>query len=276
MKKINVSIIYVYYNTPREILDSIESLKEAAKGLMYEVIVLNNNSPKPPPSGLYKNKLINVLENSKNVGFGAGANKAVRSAKGEYLFVLNPDTICNKNSIKLLFDRAKNDKKIGVLGPQQIDKNGKILHSIGSMPKLPDALFALSFLNKIWPGNPYSNKYWAKGVNRNAEQETETVGGACMLFPKKIFDKVGGFDERFFMYFEEADICWRIKTAGYKILYYPEAKIIHLIGGSTSNKKWIRKTFEESRFKFFQKYYGTPIALISELFFRISSTFSPL
>lgn len=271
MKKLDVSIIYVYYNTPREILDSFKSLTVAAADLKYEVIILDNNSPKPLPSMLYKNKLIKVLENSKNVGYGAGANKAAEEAKGEYLFVLNPDTICKENSIKLLLDRAKKDKKVGVMGPQQIDKNGKILHSIGSMPKLPDALFALSFLNKVWPENHYSKKYWAKKLDRTIEQETDTVGGACMFFPKKVFEKVGGFDERFFMYFEEADICWRIKKLGYKILYYPKAKIIHLVAKSNSNKKRIRKNFEESRYKFFKKYYPRSLALCAELFLKLSS-----
>lgn len=218
-----------------------------------------------------KNKSFLIIENVENVGYGKAINQATKFAKGKYLLVLNPDTVCLKDSIYLMAERMKQDKEIGVIGPQQIDKKGNTLHSIGSMPRLPDALFALSFINRLWPNNPYSKKYWAKNVDRNKEQETETVGGAAMMFRKEIFDKVGGFDERFFMYFEEADICLRIKKHGYKILYYPQAKIIHLVGKSASNKKRIRKTFEASRFKFFQKYYGTPLALPSEFFLRISS-----
>jgi len=271
MKKNALSIILVYYNTPVEIIDCIKSIPEAAEDLSYEIIIVNNNSPKPLPANLKRSKRLSIIENDNNYGYGRAINQAVKIAKGEFLLVLNPDTICTKDSIKSMVERIKQDRKIGVLGPQQIDKKEKIIHSIGSMPKLPDALFALSFIDNIWPQNPYSKKFWARDVDRNKEQETETVGGACMLFRKKIFEKIEGFDERFFMYFEEADICLRIKKLGYKILYYPQAKIRHLIGKSNTNRRWVKKTFEESRYKFFKKYYGLPIASSAELFLRIVS-----
>lgn len=265
-----VTIINVYYNTPKEIVDCVKSIPGAVPGIKYEIIVVNNSSPKPVPSTLRKIKEIKIIDNDENLGYGKAINQAAKIAKGEYLLILNPDTICTENSIKLMIEKIKTDKKIGVLGPQQITKSGKILDSTGGIPRLPDALFVFSFINKLWPSNPYSKKYWGVEMDRNKEQITETVGGACMLFPKKIFDKVGGFDERFFMYFEETDICMRIHKLGYKVLYYPAAKIIHLVGKSTSDKKWIRKTFEDSRYKFLQKYYGTPIALVSEFFLRLS------
>ncbi len=267
----SISIVYVYYNTLGEIAFSIRSIENAIDKLFYEIIIVNNNSPKPLPSFIKRDGSIKIIENIENYGYGKAVNQAAKIAKGEFLLVLNPDTICREGAIKLMVQRIKEDKQIGVLGPQQVDKRGRILHSIGSMPKLPDALFALSFINKLWPNNPYSKRYWAREVNRNKEQETETVGGAAMMFRKDVFDSVGGFDERFFMYFEEADICLRVRRLGYKVLYYPQAKIIHLVGKSTSDKKWIRKTFEDSRYKFFKKYYGTPIALVSEFFLRITS-----
>ncbi len=263
----SISIIYVYYNTPHEILDSINSLRSAASN--YEVIIVNNKSTRPLPEEIKKKKHLKIIDNIENVGFGKAANQAVKLARGTYVMILNPDTVCYTKSIDLMVARMQLDKTIGVLGPQQVNKQGEILHSIGSMPMLPDAIFVFSFLRKIWPKNPYKEKFWAKGIDRTKEQETETIGGACMLFPKKIFDAVGGFDERFFMYFEEADICLRIKKLGYKIFYYPKAKIMHLVGKSTSDKDWIKKTFEKSRYEFFKKYYPFPTALLSELFLRL-------
>lgn len=267
----DISIVYVYYNTPREIEESIGSIKSAAENIKYEIIIVDNKSPKPLPLSLRRNRKIKFINNDENLGYGKAVNQAAKIATGKYILVLNPDTICLSGSIKLMVERIKKDKEIGVLGPQQIDKNGRILHNIGSMPRLPDALFALSFINKVWPNNPYSRKYWARDTDRNREQETETIGGAAMMFRKEVFDSVGGFDERFFMYFEEADICLRIKKLGYKLLYYPKAKIIHLVGKSSSDKKWIKRTFEASRYKFFQKHYGAPAALASEVFLRINS-----
>lgn len=265
-----VSIICIYYNTPREIVDCVKSIPDATKGLSYEIIIYNNNSPTPLPESVKKIGNVKVIESEKNLGYGKAINRAAKIAKGEFLLILNPDTICTQNSIKKMVDRTEKGKKIGVLGPQQIDKKGEVLNSTAGILRLPDAFFVFSPLNKLWPTNLYSKRYFGIGIDKNKEQETETVGGACMLFPKKVFDKVRGFDERFFMYFEETDICLRIKKAGYKILYYPESKIIHLVGKSTSDKKWIKKTFEESRYKFFKKYYGNPVALVSEFFLRLS------
>lgn len=264
-----ISIIIVYYNTPKEIINCVKSIPDAVSSTYYEIIIVNNASPKPLPSSIKHTGRMKIIESVENLGYGKAINKAAKESSGEYLLILNPDTVCTKNSIKLMLDRIKKDKKIGVLGPQQIDKKGKILNSTGGIPRLPDALFVFSFINKIWRNNPYSKKYWGRQMDRTIEQETETVGGACMLFPKKLFDKLNGFDERFFMYFEEADICLRLRNKGYKILYYPKAKVIHLVGKSTSNKEWIRKTFEESRYKFFKKYYPQPIAFISEHLLRL-------
>ena len=154
-----------------------------------------------------------------------------------------------------MVEKMNSDKKIGVLGPQLIDAHGKVLHSISSMPNLPDILFALSYINKIWPNNSYSRKYWALGIDRNREFESETVGGAVMLIRKNVFKKIEGFDERFFLYFEEADLCKRVTKAEYRVLYYPKAKVVHLVGKSTKDKKFIKQNYEKSRFLFLKKYY---------------------
>ena len=274
--KPKLSIIYIYYNTPKEIAESISSLKTAIKNFSFEILIVDNASPKKLPQEITQNKKITVFQNTENLGFGKAVNQAAKKALGEYLLVLNPDTLCTKNSISSMIKRMEKDKKIGALGPQLQKQNGDILHSIGSVPKLPDSLLVFSFLNKLFPSNPYSKKYWAKDVDRNLEQETETIGGACMLFRKDVFLKVGGFDERFFMYFEEVDICLRIKSIGYKIMYFPKSVVIHFVGKSTTNKKWIQKTFEESRYKFFKKKYGAPIAFLTEAFLRFSSTLAQI
>lgn len=266
-----LSIIYVYYNTPVEIINSQTSLKNATKNISFEIIIVDNASPKSLPQEILQNKKIHIISNTENLGFGKAVNQAAKGALGKYLLVINPDTVCMESSIKNMVEKMENDTKIGVLGPQLQKKNGEILHSIGSVPGLPGSLFVFSFLGRLFPKNSYSQKYWATNADRNATQETEIVGGACMLFRKKVFEKVGGFDERFFMYFEEVDICLRIKKEGYKIVYFPKSVVIHFVGKSNANKKWIQKTFEESRFKFFQKEHGTLPAILAETFLRMSA-----
>lgn len=266
-----VSIIYVYYNTPNELTTSLNSIKKAAGKYSYEVIIVDNTSPKKLPTNLLKDKTLKVIHSTKNVGFGKAANLAAKKAKGQYLLIVNPDVIFHKNSIQRLIEEAKAEENLGALAPQQLGTRGNILQSIGGTPFLPDALFVFSFLNKLLPQNKYSKRYWRPELDRTKKQEVETLGGACILFPRKVFLKLKGFDTRFFMYFEEADICHRIRKLNLKLIYLPTAKVTHLVGRSTQDKKFIQKTFEESRYKFLQKYHGTILAAFSEFFLRLSS-----
>ena len=97
------------------------------------------------------------------------------------------------------------------------------------------------------------------------------ICGACMLISKSLFEAINGFDEQFFLYFEESDLCCRVKQTGKKVLYFPKAKVVHLIGKSSQDKKFIRKEFERSRFKFFKKYHNLAFASLGELFIRIAN-----
>lgn len=263
-----LSIVYVYYNTPYEIKKSIESLKRTLQTKSYEIIIIDNASLKNLPQDIYKLSNINIIRNKKNYGYGKGLNQGCRIAKGKYLLLVNPDVEFTEDSIRYLLDRIENDSKIGIVAPQLINEEKEVIQSISGMPYLPGALFIFSFISKIWPNNPFSSKYHNAGLDRNQEQNVDVVGGACLMVRKFLFDAVGGFDERFFMYFEEADFCFRIKKIDYKILYLPKAKVTHLIGRSTRDKEWIKKTFEQSRFKFFKKYHGLIPAILAESLLR--------
>lgn len=269
---IDVSIIYVYYNTPKEILDSILSIPSGIGNLKYEIIIIDNNSEKRFSLSKNDEKKIKVkiIQNKTNVGYGAGLNQGSRIAKGEFLLLTNPDTLFGPFSIEKMISRIKKDKKIGMIGPQILHTDNTIAKTISGTPLLPGGLFAFSFLNKLFPNNKYSKKYYLSSYDRSIEHFVGTVGGACMSMRKEVYEKVGGFDERFFLFFEESDICLRLKKLGYKILYFPESKIIHLGAKSMRDKEFIQKEFEKSRFKFFQKYHGTLWSLISESFFRVT------
>lgn len=271
--KIKLSVIYVYYNTPEELQLSIKSLERACVKIPFEVIIVNNNSPKGIPKKIYEKSNITIINNNTNCGYGKGLNQGATMAKGEYLLLVNPDIIFKKEAIINLLREIQRKPEIGVIAPQLIDEKGNILQSISGMPFLPQSLFIFSFLGKIWSKNPFSVKYHNLNLDRDKEQEVDVAGGACMIVKKSLFEKIRGFDERFFMYFEEADFSSRIKKIGYKILYLPKAKVIHLIGRSSRNKEWIEKTFEQSRFRFFKKYHGLIPALLGEFVLRL---FKPL
>ena len=263
-----LSIVYVYYNTPDEIRKSIKSLERTLQAISYEIIIVDNASVKSLHPNIYQLSNINIIRNKKNYGYGKGLNCGSRAAQGKYLLLVNPDVEFTENSIKYLLDKLESNSKIGIIGPQLMDGEGKILQSISGMPYLPEALFIFSFISKIWPNNPFSSKYNNIDLDRNREQNVDVVGGACLMISRKLFIKAGGLDEDFFMYFEEADFCFRVRKMGYKVLYLPKAKVVHLIGRSTQDKEWIEKTFEQSRFIFFKKYHGLVLAVLAELVLR--------
>ncbi len=271
---LDISIIFVYYKTPSELMDSLNSLSQAIGKLNYEIFIVDNNSPIPLPSEVKKFKHVKIVNSKKNLGYGGGMNLAAKKAKGKYLLITNPDLTYIKNSIKNIVERMDQDSKIGIIGPQILDSKGNIQLVGNGWPFLPDALFVFSFINRLFPDNYFSKKYFIKDMDRKHEREIETICGACMLFRRSVFNHVQGFDQRFFLYFEETDICYRVKKAGYKVLFYPKARIIHLVSRSMSDKKFIQKEFEKSRFKFFKKYHGTFNAVLAEIFLRSTNRIS--
>lgn len=269
--KIMLSIIYVYYNTPLEIYESIKSIPRAAGQVPYEIIVVNNTSTKPLPESLKNHAKITVIDNTKNYGYGKALNIGSRRVQGELLLFVNSDTLFYNKAIERMVEKIKHDKSVGFIGPQIVDKDSKVSQSISNTPFLPKALVVFSPLRMIWPFTNIDKKFHRYDENRSKELSVEAVGGMCMLTRKSVFDKVGGFDERFFMYFEEADICYRVRKLGYSIIYFPKARVMHLLGRSSQDTEWIRKTFEQSRFNFFRKYHGIFYAIVSEFILRIFS-----
>lgn len=260
----------MHYNVERLLLSSISSIFANPPKDKFEIIVVDNsNSTKLHKKIKKLNKKIRVIAPGENIGFGKGCNLGEKSASGEYLLFINPDTKVTKSALNLMLDKIKEDRKIGVLGPRLVSGSGKALPSISSKLTRISNLVVFSFFNKLWKTNPVSKKFWLHDLDRTKLQDVGVVSGACMMIPRNIFEKVKGFDENFFMYFEEHDICLRIKKKGYKVIYYPKPKIVHLIGQSLTNKQKIQNYLEKSRFQYSEKYFGKGYAVISELIIRL-------
>lgn len=266
-----LSIIYVHYKVEKLIVESIKSIYKYPPKKSFEIIVVDNSNSKLLQRKLSDFEKVKYINPQKNLGFGRACNLGAKKGRGKYLLFINPDTLVRKNSIEKMLEKIQYDKKIGILGPQITDRKGKVLPSISSFLTKVSNIVVYSILNTLWKDNPISKKFWLYDLDRKSEQEVDVVSGACMLIPKDVFDKVKGFDEKFFMYFEEHDICKRVKKKGLKVIYFPEAKIVHYIGQSLKNKKRIRKYFEKSRFLYSKKHFGIPYAILSEFFLRILS-----
>lgn len=267
MKQLDVSIIFVYYNTPKEIIDAVDSVKEAVGKFSYQIIIIDNDSPNKPPAKLFSKKNLEYYR-SENLGYGEGLNKGARIAKGRYLLLSNPDLIYKKNSISIMIEKMDADSSIGIIGPAFLDQKERIRKVGSDMPFIPQALFALSSINKLFPNNYFSRKYFIRDFDRKSERVIPVLCGASMLTRSGVFKKIKGFDKRFFMYFEEADICYRINKLGFKVLYFPKSQVIHCVGRSSNDLKFIEKTFEHSRLEFLKKYHGVLLGTITESIIR--------
>lgn len=255
-KKIKLSIIYVYYNTPNELVRSIGSINKATNISNYEVIIVDNNSPKKLPN-ITKKHNFRVIKNLNNLGFGKGCNLGAKKSRGEFLLFVNPDTIFKNDSINRLIEVLEKDKNIGVVGPKMVNSMGKTLPTTSNFITPVNSLIKFSKLGK---------KFTKNNVKSG---QTDVLSGACMMIRKKVFEKVNGFDERFFMYFEEQDLCKRIVDHGYKVYYQPKSQIVHHIGRSLQDKDKIKKYFQKSRFEYMRKHFGVLNAIWTESVLRL-------
>lgn len=243
-QKKDLSIIIVDYNAKKLVFDCLDSIKENVHEIKFEVILVDNASPdKIDEEDLKKYNFVKFISNKQNHGFGNGNNIGVKEANGEYLFLLNPDTIIIDNSIQKMLRCLRNHKEIGALtclmGP-----NKKTLQKnfFGKFQSIASVTLRRYNYQKI----DLSEEFFY----------TDIVTGAALMIRRELFDKIGGFDERFFMYLEDDDLCKRLVDSGYKNAVLNTARIIHLEGKSISKNSERKKIYYKSQDLYWQKHNG--------------------
>jgi GT2 family glycosyltransferase len=270
-----ISIIIVHYKADIVFFDCLRSLEKNKPKGKYEVIVVDNDERARIDKKIKKEfPHVIYIKSPRNVGFGAGNNLGAKHANGEYLFFLNPDTTIFTNTIDTLVKFLETHKKAGIVAPLLLDPQTKPYDLQGTSLLTPfRALFSLSFINKLFPNNLIAKSYWNTGWDKTKVKEVDVVPGTAFMIRKEIFNKIHGFDEHFFLYFEEFDLCKRIREKGYGIFITPSARLIHLWGkGGTGEAKNIGTVFKQSRFYYFKKHYGFTTALFTGLFLNIGKT----
>lgn len=235
---IDISVIIVNYNVKELLEQCINSIFSASAGLKVEVIVVDNNSFDGSVEFLKQkfpaNPQLKIIESPINLGFAKANNLGAKEAKGDYLLILNPDTILQEDTLTRSLEFYKKTQGIGAMTCKLILPNGKLdLACRRSFPTPSVAVYRILGLSRIFPKSKLFGKYNLTYLDENDTYEVDAIVGAYMLIKKDIYEKVKGFDEDYFMYGEDLDLCFRIKKAGYKIYYYPETSIIHYKGEST-------------------------------------------
>ena len=223
-----ISVIIVNYNTKDLTKACIESVMNEGSKLDFEVIVVDNNSKDGSVTELkklwrkYKN--LKLIENKENSGFSKANNQGAREASGEYILLLNSDTVVKRYSFKKFIAFAEKKENAGVVGARLLNSDGSLQASCFYFPTIKNAI------REYWLGQKgLFDKYAPKG---NKPVEVEALVGAAFLITPKALQEVGLLDERYFMYFEDVDYCRRVWEKGLKVYYLPEVRVLHYHGVS--------------------------------------------
>jgi GT2 family glycosyltransferase len=244
----DLSIIIVSFNTKKILRDCIESVIKTTKEIKYEIIVVDNDSKDDSVELLKllaKKYPIRVIVNKKNAGFGIANNQGTKIAKGKYILFLNSDTLIKKNVLGEMVLWMEGNSKVGVATCALKNSDGSLQGTGGYFPNLFKVFAWMFFLEDIplvdrlikpfHPMHSQSPLYKGERFFKKAHQR-DWVTGAFLLTRKEIFEKVGGFDQDYFMYTEEVDLCWRIKKKGWQIWFLPKWNITHLGGVSSTSE----------------------------------------
>lgn len=268
-----VSVIFVTHKEDPELLVSLKTVTQDQKGKKNpaEVIVVDNNAQaRLKPVLKKKFPTVRYVNSGANIGFGPANNVGAKAARGKYFFFLNPDTEMVSGAIEALADFLDENPRVGVVAPTLFDREGQRYPDQGTGQLNPlTGLASHSILHTLWPNNPIATQYFGRGRDLTQPQQVAVVPGTALMVRRSVYEKVGGFDERFFIYFEENDLCRRIAQAGWQMWIIPTAQIRHIWHAATTAAKYNR-IFRESRFKYFEKYYGVVVALLVEAGMRLN------
>lgn len=255
----DISIIIVNYNTYDLTKSTINSVIETVNNIDYEIILVDNASADRSIEKLeedfYGYQNIKIIKNDINLGFSKANNIGMRIATGDYFLLLNSDTKLEGDCLQNAIEYIKKDEKIGALGAKVVLPDEKLDHACKrGFPTPKASLFYLLKLDRLNPKK--FGIYDALHIGEDEIGEVDSLMGAFMLMPKRVLDEVGFLDEDFFMYGEDIDLSYRIKQAGYKIIYYPKSKIIHYKGGSSKKRRRkIIYDFHNAMWIFYKKHY---------------------
>lgn len=256
-----ITVSIINYKTPLLVKKLVNSIKSFSKKSSYEIIILDNFSEDDSRKILkFDDENIKIIWSDKNLGFWAWHNLVRKNAKWDYLFFLNSDTLFFENTLYLLqksFEKLEEKQKVWFFQPRlflDIEKS-IIQDSCSKKPTLFNLILEnIPFLRNFFKKSYKDFKYlkW----DRNSSRNVDIICWAAMFCKTKFFDEIWGFDERFFLYFEEYDICWRALSLGYKNYYTIETSIIHFRNKSPSSSFTKKKMYLKSLIKFILKKYG--------------------
>ncbi|MCK5510023.1 glycosyltransferase family 2 protein [Candidatus Parcubacteria bacterium] len=242
----DISIIILNYKSKGHTLNCIKSIKDAdfvldGKKLTYEIIVIDNNSGDSIGEILnWQYGDIKFIQNESNLGMGAGNNVGIRKAKGEYIAAINPDIIVFKDVFVKMYEYMEKNKKIGIIGPQQLSPDKSIQYSCYRWHKLLTPVYRRTPLGKLNFAKKDIDRLLMKDFDHKETKEVDWLLGSFSFCRTKALKQTGLFDERFFMYLEDTDLCRRFWNKNWLVIYFPKVKVIHNHARESAQVAWYK------------------------------------
>lgn len=252
----NLSIIIVNYNTCKLLQACLASVYRETKDILFETIVVDNGSTDGSLEMLTKEfPQVKQIHNTENRGFAAACNQGIAISCGRYVLLLNSDTLVLDAAIRRTMSFMDANPTCGIAACRLLNGDGTHQPSCMSFPSVWNLFCEASFLYRLFPGVPLFGRYYMSHFGYDVAQEVDVVKGAFMLIRIDALKAVGGLDEEFFMYTEEVDLCYRVKSAGFVILFFPGAEVIHFGGGSTQGRQQFLLQLHGSQVQFIKKHF---------------------
>ncbi|MEJ2507345.1 MAG: glycosyltransferase, partial [Ignavibacteriaceae bacterium] len=256
----DLSIIIVNYNVKEFLQNLLYSIEKASTNITKEVIVVDNASDDGSVN-LIKEKFpsVKLIENQSNVGFGIANNQALKMANGEFLLLINPDAVVSEDTFDKMIFFFKKNPDAGLAGCKILNPDGTLqLACRRSFPGPWTSFCKVTGLSNLFPGSKLFARYNLTYLDIDQTYEVDAISGSFMMMRREVYEKVGGFDEHFFMYGEDLDLSYRIKQAGYKVFYVHTTQIIHYKGESTRRSSLDEtKVFYEAMHLFVKKHFSS-------------------
>jgi GT2 family glycosyltransferase len=265
-----LSVIILNYNVRYFLELCVLSVQKALSTIDAEIIVIDNNSS-DDSCEMMKSRFSNVklIENEENSGFPKGNNIGVAQAKGEYICILNPDTVVAEDTFTKILAFAEKQENLGIVGCKLIDGTGNFLPE--SKRGVPTPFVAFTKIFGLYKLSKYFGKYYAQHLHENETGKVDILVGAFMVMKRELYLEIGGFDENCFMYSDDIDLSYMVLQKGKSNYYFHETTVIHYKGESTIKDKTYMKRFQEAMNFFYKKHFK--VSVFFSLFMKIGIMF---
>jgi GT2 family glycosyltransferase len=266
---VDLSVVILNWNARDFLVASLRSILYQKWRHNIEVIVVDNNSQLDDAVEVVRRDFPGVLliANSSNVGFAAGNNIGLEKSRGRAILFLNPDTIVHEGAFDILLDWMDSHPRAGACGPKMTYPDGRLQPSCRAFPSFGAGLFRNTIFGKLWPNNPWSRGYLMQNTSHDEPRQADWLSGSALMVRREaleqITEKSGAWDETYFMYCEDVDLCFRLKQKGWQNWYVPAAHITHRIGGSSD---WAQgamiRQHHTSMLRFYFKHYAKGVGVL--------------